>query len=141
MIYPAVWPQQTWAEKWGCAPFSGDVGPPSNAMLPGSRPTCVPSGILIHPAIWSQQTWAKNCWGLCAFLSGEAVFAQVFSLLVNFGWQGVTGRHYFRDEHRNWQRDSELLQKQLYRDRSRAFGIELTQCGLGQGLPPYQLAS
>jgi len=31
-------------------------------MLPGLRPTSLPSGILIHPAIWPQQIWAKN-WG------------------------------------------------------------------------------
>jgi len=28
---------------------------------PGSRPTSIPSGILIHPAIWPQQIWTENC--------------------------------------------------------------------------------
>jgi len=31
-----------------CAPFRGGAGSPSNAMSPGSRPTSVPSCILIH---------------------------------------------------------------------------------------------
>jgi len=34
-------------------------------MLPGPRPTIVPSGILIHPAVWPQQTWTEN-WGAVA---------------------------------------------------------------------------
>jgi len=29
---------------------------PSNTLSPGSRPTSVPSGILIHPTIWPQYT-------------------------------------------------------------------------------------
>ena len=35
----------------------GDLhGSPSNTMLPGPRPTSVPSAILIHPAVWPQYT-------------------------------------------------------------------------------------
>jgi len=30
------------------------AGSPSNTMWPGSRPTSVPSGILIHPTVWPQ---------------------------------------------------------------------------------------
>ena len=38
LIHPAVWPQQTWAENWGCcAPFGG-AWSPSNTMWPGPRP-------------------------------------------------------------------------------------------------------
>jgi len=44
----------TWAKNWLLL---------SNTMWPGTRPTSLPSGILIHPAIWPQQTWAEN-WGL-----------------------------------------------------------------------------
>ena len=40
-------------------PFWGGAGSPCNKIWPGSRPTLVPSGILIHPAIWSQEIWAK----------------------------------------------------------------------------------
>ena len=53
----------------------GGAGSTSNTMLPGPRPTYLPSGILIHPAVWPQQTWAENCGGrgLCApFLGGGA---------------------------------------------------------------------
>jgi len=38
-----------------CAPFcQWELGPPSNTMSPGPRPTSIPSGILIHPAVWPQ---------------------------------------------------------------------------------------
>ena len=43
--------------------------PRLNTVSLGSRPTSLPSGILIHPAIWSQQVWAAN-WGLCPFGEG-----------------------------------------------------------------------
>jgi len=42
--------------------FRGGAGSPSNTLLPGPRPTSVPSGILIHPAVWLQYTWAEK-WG------------------------------------------------------------------------------
>ena len=53
-----------------CAPWGG-AGSASNTMLPGTRPTIVPSGILINPAVWPQQKWAEN-WGLCPFLGKES---------------------------------------------------------------------
>jgi len=67
LIQPAIWPQQTWADKWEglLCPLLGGGGSPSNTMSPGSRPTSLPSGIL-NPAVWPQQTWAKIC-GLCPF--------------------------------------------------------------------------
>jgi len=45
-----------WTENCGAAvPLSmGGAGSPSNTMLPGPRPTSVPSGILIHPTVWPQ---------------------------------------------------------------------------------------
>jgi len=42
--WATVWPQQTWAEKWGCAPFRGGAGSPSSIMWSGPRPTSVPNG-------------------------------------------------------------------------------------------------
>jgi len=48
-------------------------GSPFNTISLGSRPTFLPSGILIHPAIWPQQIWAEN-WGLCPFGGGGAGF-------------------------------------------------------------------
>jgi len=47
-----------WAEKWGYAvPISvGGAETPSNTVWPGTRPTSVPSGILIHPSVWPQYT-------------------------------------------------------------------------------------
>jgi len=69
LIHPAVWPQSTWAEKWGLCPFLRGAGFPSNTMSSGSRPTSVPSDILIHPAVWPQQTWAEY-WGLYSPFAG-----------------------------------------------------------------------
>ena len=67
LIDPAIWPQQTWAEKWGLRPFGkGGAGSPSNTTSLWLRPTSIPSGMLIDPAIWPQQVWAHN-WGLCPF--------------------------------------------------------------------------
>jgi len=78
---------------WGllCA-FRGEAGSSSTTVSPGPRPTSVLSGILIHQVIWPQYTWAEK-WGL----------------RVPFG-RGELGPH-------------------------------LKQCGLGQGLPRYQVAS
>jgi len=59
LIYAAVWPHQTWTEKWGGAAVLlsvGGAGSPCNTMWPGPRPTSMPSGILIHPPVWPQYT-------------------------------------------------------------------------------------
>ena len=47
-----------WAEKWGAVvPLSvRGAESPSNTMSPGTRPTSVPSGILIHQTVWPQYT-------------------------------------------------------------------------------------
>ena len=49
LIYPAVWPQQIWAENWGALPpfGGGGAGYLSDTMWPGPRPTCMPSFMLI----------------------------------------------------------------------------------------------
>jgi len=44
----------------GCALFLGIAGSPSNTKSPESRPTSIPSGILVYPAVWSQRTLAEN---------------------------------------------------------------------------------
>jgi len=36
--------------------FVEEAGSPCNTMWPGSRPTSVPSFILIHPTVWPQYT-------------------------------------------------------------------------------------
>jgi len=45
-----------WKLGWGCAPFLGGAGSPSNTKSPGPRPTCKPSFILIRPTVWLQYT-------------------------------------------------------------------------------------
>jgi len=44
--------------KWegAAVPLWGGAGSPSNTVWPGSRPTSLPSGILIHPTVWPQYT-------------------------------------------------------------------------------------
>jgi len=77
LIHPAVWPQYSWAKKWGLlCPFRGGAaagvaGFPSNTMWPGPKPTSIPNGILIHPAVWPQYMRRKVGELLCPFL-GEA---------------------------------------------------------------------
>jgi len=59
LMYPDVWPQQTWTENWGggLCPFEeGETRSPSNTMWLGPRPTSVPSFILIHPVVLPQYT-------------------------------------------------------------------------------------
>ena len=60
LIHPAIWPQQTWAEKLGGAvPHSvRGAGYPSSTMSPGLRLISVLSGTLIHSAVWRQEIWA-----------------------------------------------------------------------------------
>jgi len=42
---------------WGSAPFLGrGVGSPSNTVWPGTRPTGMPSFILIRQTVWPQYT-------------------------------------------------------------------------------------
>ena len=57
LIQPAVWPHQTWAEKWRAMPlWGGGAGSPSNTIWPGPRPISTPCFILIHPTVWPQYT-------------------------------------------------------------------------------------
>jgi len=56
LIHPAVWPQQTLAEKVDGGllrvPVEGGAESPSNTVWPGPRSyTSIPSGILIYPAV------------------------------------------------------------------------------------------
>jgi len=40
-----------------CVPLGeGEAGSPSNTLWPGTRPTCMPSFILIRPTVWPQCT-------------------------------------------------------------------------------------
>jgi len=70
-MHPAVWPQQTidMGRKLGAAvPFLAELGSQSHLTAwPGTRPTSVPSGILIHSAVWPQRIGKKGAavprWG------------------------------------------------------------------------------
>ena len=54
----ATVPEESGPKSEGAAvPLSvGGAGSLSNAMSPGTRPTSVPSGVVIHPAVWLQYT-------------------------------------------------------------------------------------
>jgi len=106
-------------------------------MLPRPRPTIIPSGILIHPAVWPQQIWAEN-WGLCPFLEGRWVCIQ-----DNVAWAEayLCTKCYFDPS-------SHLAITVIDRKLGGCapflggeMGPHLAQCGLGRGLPPYQVAS
>jgi len=62
LIHPAVWPQYMGQNLGGMlcpASFFGwgaELGPPSNTVWPGPRPTTMPSFSLIHPTVWPQYT-------------------------------------------------------------------------------------
>jgi len=55
LIYPAVWPQQTWAKNLGAVPCFLR-GSPCNTIWLGLRATSMPSFILIHLTVWPQYT-------------------------------------------------------------------------------------
>ena len=59
-----------------CTLFIGEAGSPSNTVLPGPRPTSLPSGVLIHPAVWPQQIWTEN-WGPCPFFFGGGSWVPI----------------------------------------------------------------
>jgi len=129
-------------QKWGGAvPLLGraevvGAGSASNTMLPGSRPTIVPSGILIHPVVWPQQTWAKNL-GLCPFLGGAGSPSSTMLLRSRptFLPSGI------------------LIHRAIWPQQIWAkLGVcaplgegqldpNLTQCGQGRGLPACQVSS
>jgi len=65
LIYPAVWPQQTRAEKVGVlCPFLGELDPHLAQCRLFEVYIPIPSDILMHPTVWPRQTWAEN--GGCA---------------------------------------------------------------------------
>ena len=55
--------------EWVCPFFWGVAGSTSNTMSRRTRPTSIPSGILIHPAVWHNRHSPKI--GSCAHF-GEA---------------------------------------------------------------------
>ena len=111
-------------------PFGEGAVSPSSAMWPGPRPTCVPSFILIRPTVWPQYsnvtdrqdkqivrtTQRSNSRARTVF---GRPFVQVLSSIAEMGDRLATidmGRN-----GRKW--------------------LHLIQCGLGRGLPSYQVAS
>ena len=46
LMHPAIWPQQTLAEKWGAVLLFGGDGSAANTMWPGPRPRPTPRQVL-----------------------------------------------------------------------------------------------
>ena len=119
-----------------CAPFRGAAGSSSDTMSLGPRPTSVPSGILTHPAVWPQRTWAE-----IGPLIGVGVFQSntmpprlmptsvPSGILIHAAvWPQQTWAE-------NWGAGA------VPPFGGGKLGPHLTQCRLGRGLPPYQVAS
>jgi len=121
----------------GCAPLAGSWVP-SNTMWPGPRPSSIPSGILIHPArLATKQTWAEN-WGAVPLFGGRELGLH----LQNVSWPEA----YLRTK---WHLDPSSCLATM--DMGWKLGAvpllrgiwvpHVTQCHLGRGLPPHQVAS
>ena len=69
--------------KIGSVPFfMGGAGSPSNTKTPGTRPTSIPSGILVHPAVWPQRIhWPKI--GGCVPLGKKTLGPHLTSTSAN----------------------------------------------------------
>ena len=121
------------------SPFRGGAAvSPSNTMLLGSRPTSLLSGILVHPAIWPQQIWAENWGAVPLWGRGSCV-----SMYQNVARAETYLCAKFHVDPANGLATTDMGRKlaavvPLFRGRT---GSHLTQRGLGQGLPPYQMAS
>jgi len=118
----------------GAVPLLGGSWAQCNTMSHGLRPTSLLSGILIHPAVWSQQKCAEN-WEAVPLFRGRAGSPS------NTMWFGS----------RSTSIPSGILihpavwpQQTWAENCGYPFGWELghhlTQCRLGQGIPPYQVA-
>jgi len=60
LINPAVWPQSTWAEKWGTVPLFGEAGSATNTMWPAEA--YLRTKWHLDPFSRLAQTWAEK-WG------------------------------------------------------------------------------
>ena len=119
----------------GAVPVLGGAGSTPNTVSPWPRPTSVRSGTLIHPAVWLQQTWAENWWAvplrreLSTHLTvwpGPRSISLPSGILIRL----LFGHN--RHGPTTWGLLCPFLGGEL--------SAYLTQCGLGQGLPPYQVA-
>jgi len=136
--WATVWPQYTWAEKWGgdyCAPFWGGAGSPSKTMWPGPRSISVPSGILIHPAV--RPLHRPKIGGYTPFGRGAGSPSNTMSTGTGLPPHQVVSWSIQPFGHNRHGPKSEWLLCPFLGE----LGPNLTQCRLCQGLSPYQVAS
>jgi len=121
----------------GCAPLKGAAGSPSNTMWPGPRPTSITSGILIHPANWPQQTWVENWRAVLPLLGGAGS-------PCNTMWRGLRPTPVpsgILIHAAVWPQHEPKLGVLCLPFWEGEWGLHLTQCRLGCGLPLHQVAS
>ena len=122
----------------GCASFGWGSWVLSNTMWPRSRPTSVPSGNFMHPAVWPQYMGQKVV-GYCP------PFLGVMGPHVNnVAWAEAylcTKWHLDPTSHLATTDMGRKLEEGCARLRRGKLGPHLTQCGLGLGLSPYQVAT
>ena len=115
--------------KLGAVPLLGGAATPCNTTSPGLSVTYVPSGILIHPAVVTIDMGQKlGGVGVPFFLKspGPRPTSIPSGILVHPAvWPQRTLAE-------NWG---------LCPFRGGKMGPHLTQCRIGRGLPPYQVAS
>jgi len=93
---------------WGRGAWS-----PSNTMSPGTRPTSIPSGILIHT--WPQWTWAENWEGLCP------IFVRGAGSPSNTMWLGprlISVSTFILIHPTVWPQDTNITESQIQTDRT-----------------------
>jgi len=119
---------------WGCF-FLEVAGSPSNTKSPRSRPTSIPGGILVHPAVWPQRTLAEN-WGLCPF-SGVGTGSPTNTVSPRLPTSVPSG---ILIHTAVWPQRTLAENWGLCPFRGGGAGFHLTQCRVGRGIPPYQVA-
>ena len=101
-----------------------------------SRPTSIPSGILMHAAVWPQYAWAKKCGDLSPFWRGGAGSpSNTVSLGCRrtFLLSGIIFIHLATRDMGQILGAVSLWGGDL--------GFYVTQCGQGRGLPACQVSS
>jgi len=128
---------------WLC-PFGEGSWAPSNRMWPGSRPTCVTSCILIRPTVWPQYTNIT-----------DRQERQDRTEMTTVPYSHSIGRTVLQTVAQKLTRANQLLKwatvwpQETWAEKwgggccaaGSPLDPQLTQCGLGRGLPVYQVVS
>jgi len=108
------------------------AGSPCNTMRPGPRSTLVPSCILIHPVVWPQQTWAEILWAVPLRGGVGSASNTILPTIVPSKWHLDPSSHLATTNMGRKLGVCPLL-------GGGEVDAYLAQCGLGRGLPSYQV--